>query len=90
MKHQNMNELGEIAEVVPFRTRMSRAERLERWATLLEHHAGKITALTRIEYLPPAERLQARADSSPRLPEAETPPAAMSDRRRISGVCYRV
>ena len=65
MKHQNMNELGEIAEVVPFRTRMSRAERLERWATLLEHHAGKITALTRIEYLPPAERLQARADSSP-------------------------
>ena len=66
MKHQKIDELGGVAEIVPFATRrMSRRERLERWADLLDRNPGKLNALTRIEYLPLAERLEARADNSP-------------------------
>ena len=66
MKHHKMEDLGAVAEVVPFTvTRMSRKERLQRWADLLEGIPGKLNALTRIEYLPVAERLEARADNSP-------------------------
>ena len=66
MKHRMMDELGTVAEVVNFNvSKMSRRERLERWADLLERVPGKLNALTRIEYLPVAERLEARADNSP-------------------------
>lgn len=66
MKHHKMEDLGAVAEVVRFSvTRMSRKERLQRWADLLERIPGKLNALTRIEYLPAAERLEARADNSP-------------------------
>jgi hypothetical protein len=66
MKHHKMEDLGAVAEVVRFSvTRMSRKERLQRWADLLERIPGKLNALTRIEYLPAAERLGARADNSP-------------------------
>ena len=66
MKHQRIDELGAVAEIVPFQTRkMSRRERLERWAVLLDRNPGKLNALTRIEYLTLAERLEARADNSP-------------------------
>jgi hypothetical protein len=66
MKHRNMEELGTVAEVVPFNiAKMSRRERLQRWANLLDKIPGKLNALTRIEYLPAAERLEARADNSP-------------------------
>jgi hypothetical protein len=66
MRHQRKDELGAVAEVVSFDvTRMSRRERLERWADLLDRIPGKLNALTRIEYLPAAERLEARADNSP-------------------------
>ena len=66
MKHHKMEDLGGVAEVIPFTvTRMSRKERLQRWADLLEAIPGKLNALTRIEYLPVAERLEARADNSP-------------------------
>jgi hypothetical protein len=66
MRHQRKEELGAVAEVVPFNvTRMSRRQRLERWADLLDRVPGKLNALTRIEYLPAAERLEARADNSP-------------------------
>ena len=66
MKHHRLEELGAVAEVVPFNiTKMSRRERLDRWANLLDRIPGKLNALTRIEYLPAAERLEARADNSP-------------------------
>ena len=44
---------------------MSRRERLERWANVLDRNPGKLNALTRIEYLPSSERPFARADNSP-------------------------
>jgi len=66
MKHQRIDELGAVAEVVPFTiSKMSRRDRLERWADLLDRIPGKLNALTRIEYLPADERLEARADNSP-------------------------
>ena len=67
MKHQNIDELGAVAEIVPFKTatKLSRRSRLERWAEILDEHPGKLNALTRIEYLARAERPEARADNSP-------------------------
>lgn len=66
MKHQKPEELGAVAEIVSFEPRrMTRRERLQRWADLLDRNPGKLNALTRIEYLPLAERIEARADNSP-------------------------
>lgn len=67
MKHQNIDELGAVAEIVPFETatKLSRRARLERWADVLDENPGKLNALTRIEYLKRAEWPQARADNSP-------------------------
>lgn len=66
MKHQKRDELGGVAEIVSFEQKtMTRRERLERWADVLDRNPGKINALTRIEYLPLSERLNARADNSP-------------------------
>ena len=67
MKHQNIDELGAVAEIVPFEIarKLSRRERLERWADLLDENPGKLNALTRIEYLTRGERPEARADNSP-------------------------
>ena len=67
MKHQNIDELGAVAEIVPFETatKLSRRARLERWADVLDANPGKLNALTRIEYLKRAEWSQARADNSP-------------------------
>lgn len=67
MKHQNIDELGAVAEIVPFeiRRKLSRRERLERWADVLDDNPGKLNALARIEYMRPAERPQARVANSP-------------------------
>jgi hypothetical protein len=67
MKHQKIDDLGAVAEIVQFEmpTKMSRRERLERWADVLDQNPGKLNALTRIEYLARGERPEARADNSP-------------------------
>jgi hypothetical protein len=66
MKHHKMTELGGVAEIVDVdRPKMTRRQRLERWADVLDQNPGKLNALTRIEYLPLSERLEARADNSP-------------------------
>jgi len=66
MKHQKREELGGVAEIVSFEPKpMTRRERLQRWAEVLDRNPGKINALTRIVYLPLSERLDARADNSP-------------------------
>jgi hypothetical protein len=65
MKHQSLADLEPIAEVVRFAPPMSRIERLERWAAVLEGHQGRLRALQRVEFLPREERPTARADGSP-------------------------
>jgi hypothetical protein len=67
MKHQNIDDLGAVAEIVQFDShkKMSRRERLERWADVLDANPGKLNALTRIEYMARGERPAARADNSP-------------------------
>ncbi len=67
MKHQNIDQLGAVAEIVPFeiRKKLSRRERLERWAEVLDANPCKLNALNRIEYMGPKERPQARVDNSP-------------------------
>src|SRR5258705_3250530 len=67
MKHQRIDDLGAVAEIVQFdiQKKMSRRERLERWADVLDGNPGKLNALTRVEYLTRAERPEARADNSP-------------------------
>lgn len=66
MEHRKLDEIGAVAEIVtlePFA--MGRRERLERWAEILDRHPGKLTALTRVEYLPASQRALARAENSP-------------------------
>src|SRR5215207_1567274 len=67
MKHQNPDDLRSIAEVVSFGpdSKMSRAERLERWATVLERHEGRLNPLEGIEYFPRQERAAAHVYGSP-------------------------
>lgn len=58
MKHHSPQEIAASAAVysTPVRPAMSRRERLERWADILERHGGPLNALRRIEYLSPQER----------------------------------
>jgi len=69
MEHRTLEEIKRVAEVSPSdpaQRTMSRRERLERWATVLERLEGKhLTALRRVEFLPEEERLLLRADNSP-------------------------
>lgn len=66
MKHQHLDDLHGRVQSTPFGAPgMTRRERLERWATVLERHDGPVVPLLRIEYLPEAERIQARRDGSP-------------------------
>ena len=68
MKHQSLDDLAPIAEIVPFGLEsktMSRSERLGRWAAALERHEGRLTPLQRVEVLPTEVRATARADGSP-------------------------
>lgn len=68
MKHQDPRELIGNAEAVPLAdglVRMSRRERLERWADALATHGGQLNALRQIEYLRPAERRAYRGENTP-------------------------
>lgn len=68
MKHQDPKGFVGNAEAVVVRdglTRMSRHERLERWADALAAHGGALNALRRIEYLRPAERRAYHGENSP-------------------------
>lgn len=67
MKHQNPNEMIPNAEAVTSAdavVKLSRRERLDRWALALEDY-GPLNALMRIEYLPPAERRAYRGTNTP-------------------------
>lgn len=68
MKHETLDEIRLRAEVVPSRTeikKLSRRERLERWATVLEQHGGRLRPFIRTEYLSRQERRALRADDTP-------------------------
>lgn len=66
MEHKNLREIGDKAQVVPFtQVRMSRTEKLQRWADVLDRHPGRVTALERVEYIPYPDRAKLRGDNSP-------------------------
>jgi len=68
MEHRTLDDIKRVADAVPLETtapRMTRMERLERWAILLEQHRGGLEPLMRLEYLPAEERLLQRGDDTP-------------------------
>lgn len=67
MKHQTINQLHDIADVhFEPALRMTRAQRLERWAELLEQEPDRLlSALSGTEYQPTVRRGAMRADGSP-------------------------
>lgn len=68
MKHQTLDQLKEVAEVLPdgARPAMSRAEKLLRWAELLEAQPDRrLATLRETEYQTPGYREGMRSDGSP-------------------------
>jgi hypothetical protein len=68
MKHATLDEIKPLAEVIPFpatSSKMSRRERLERWATVLERYQGSLRPLLTIEYLPEREYALAWGTDTP-------------------------
>ncbi|MCT8999478.1 hypothetical protein [Chelativorans intermedius] len=67
MKHHSAQEIAAAATLYPSpqEPRMSRRQRIERWAALLESHSGTLNALRQIEYLSPADRRAYRAPNTP-------------------------
>lgn len=68
MKHETLDALKSRAELHSSHdeiTRMSRRERLRRWADVLEMHPGPLRPFFRIEYLTPTERRELRGEDTP-------------------------
>ena len=68
MLHQSLDELRLKAGVVPLpseRPALTRAERRERWAQLLDEHEGPLLPFMRIETYAGAARRGLRADYGP-------------------------
>ena len=68
MKHETLDELKLRAELLPADgeiTKMSRRERLRRWADVLDQHPGQLRPFIRIEYLSPRERRELRGEDTP-------------------------
>src|SRR5829696_4712961 len=67
MKHMPVAEISRVADVHAIRPKppMTRVERLERWATVLERDPDRVlTSLEEIEWRSEPERQDMRADSS--------------------------
>ncbi len=66
MKHQTLEKLQVVAEVgKDYRQTLSRSERLDRWAQLLERNPEKrLTTLRETEYQPEGVRVLMREDGS--------------------------
>ena len=68
MKYEHVDELGSKAAIFPSKMevrKLSRRERIERWATLLEEHPGRLMPFVRTEYLSQTARKALRVDNSP-------------------------
>ena len=66
MEHKPLSELSSVADLKPSQAPvLSKRERLDRWAELLEREPDRLLrTLDEIEWEPKAERLAMRADSS--------------------------
>jgi len=66
MEHRPLSELGHVADLKPSQTPvLSKRERLDRWAELLEREPDRLLrTLDEIEWKPKAVRLAMRADGS--------------------------
>jgi hypothetical protein len=65
MEHKTTAQLREIAEIKPAKI-LTRRERLDRWAELLERDPrARLRTLDEIEWQPKAKRASMRADGSP-------------------------
>src|SRR5258708_20072664 len=73
MEYRRVDDLQGVARIVPVRSsKMTRAQRLERWAMLLEQDPQRrLTPLRRIEFLPEREWIGLRSDNSPLILAAE-------------------
>lgn len=68
MKYEHVDELGLKAVIFSPKTegrKLSRQERIERWATLLEQHQGRLVPFVGIEYLSYDARRALRVNNSP-------------------------
>lgn len=69
MEHKTLEQIRDVADILPDRPRarpLSKRQRLERWADVLEREgARRLKTLREIEYAPPGEREALRADDSP-------------------------
>lgn len=69
MKQRPLHELTRVARVdtapEPSCPRLSRRQRLERWAAVLERHRGELQSLHGTEYQSRSTRAAMRADNSP-------------------------
>ncbi|SRR5258708_36524958 len=73
MEYRTVDDLHGVARIVPVGTsKMSRRQRLERWAMLLEQdEQRRLTPLRRIEFLPEREWIGLRSDNSALIVAAE-------------------
>ena len=67
MEHKRLDDLRSVAHVQPVKvTRLTRRERLERWAEVLERDPQRrLVTLEEIDLAPRATRGSMRADNSP-------------------------
>lgn len=73
MKHRTFGELTRIARVARSR-RLSKRQRLLRWASALQHRRGvQLNTFKAIEHMPRKERLKAKVENSPLTVAAEDP-----------------
>ncbi|AEH90848.1 MULTISPECIES: hypothetical protein [Mesorhizobium] len=74
MKHQTLDQLHAIADINPLVPLETKAEKIERWAELLDKNPLRcLAALTGTEHLYPAMREEARAPGSPLTVAFEDP-----------------
>lgn len=69
MKYRTLEEITKLAGVEPVEAQRGeislRRQRLERLATLIEAHVGRIRLFSMMEYVPLKERVKLRQDESP-------------------------
>lgn len=70
MEHKPLDDIMRVARAVPADTPdphrpLTRRERLERWADVLDAHEGPVRPLMHIEYLTEEERMRLRGESTP-------------------------
>lgn len=66
MQHMDLDKIQGIKTLDPYLAPLTRHQRLERWASVLDELAGKrLKALEDVEYVAPSERHKLRAPRSP-------------------------